>query len=64
MLLYTRTIDEIGLDVNAEKTKYSLLSRHQNAGQNHDINKANRKCDTFQILGNDSKKLKFGSGGN
>jgi hypothetical protein len=25
---------EIGLEVNAEKTKYMLLSRHQNAGQN------------------------------
>jgi hypothetical protein len=27
---------EVGLDVNTEKTKYMLLSRHQNAGQNHD----------------------------
>jgi hypothetical protein len=27
---------EVGLEVNAEKTKYMLLSRHQNAGQNHD----------------------------
>jgi hypothetical protein len=23
---------EVGLEVNAEKTKYTLLSRHQNAG--------------------------------
>jgi hypothetical protein len=28
---------EIGLEVNAAKTKYMLLSRHQNAGQNRDI---------------------------
>jgi hypothetical protein len=28
---------EVGLEVNAEKTKYMLLSRHQNAGQNHDM---------------------------
>jgi ABC-type siderophore export system fused ATPase/permease subunit len=28
---------EVGLEVNAYKTKYMLLSRHQNAGQNHDI---------------------------
>jgi hypothetical protein len=28
---------EIGLEVKAEKTKYLLLSRHQNAGQNDDI---------------------------
>jgi hypothetical protein len=28
---------EVGLEVNAEKTKYMLLPRHQNAGQNHNI---------------------------
>jgi hypothetical protein len=28
---------EVGLEVNTEKTKYMLLSLHQNAGQNHDI---------------------------
>jgi hypothetical protein len=35
---------DVGLEVNAEKTKYSsmLLSRHQNAGQNHDMKIANR----------------------
>ncbi|PNF32523.1 hypothetical protein B7P43_G02444 [Cryptotermes secundus] len=33
---------EAGLQVNAYKTKYMLLSRHQNAGQNHDIKTANR----------------------
>jgi hypothetical protein len=32
---------EVGLEVNAEKTKYMLLSRHQNAGQNSDIKIAN-----------------------
>jgi hypothetical protein len=29
--------EEAGLLVDAEKTKYMLLSRHQNAGQNHTI---------------------------
>jgi hypothetical protein len=33
---------EVGLEVNAEKTKCMLLSCHQNAGQNHDIEIANR----------------------
>jgi hypothetical protein len=33
---------EVGLEVNAEKTKYLLLSHHQNAGQNHDIKTGNR----------------------
>jgi hypothetical protein len=35
-------IKKVGLEVNAKKTKYMLLSRHQNAGQNHDITIANR----------------------
>jgi hypothetical protein len=30
---------EVGLEVNMEKTKYMLLSRHQNVWKNHDINK-------------------------
>jgi hypothetical protein len=36
------------------KTKYMLLSRRQNAGQNHDIKIANRRFDTvehFKYLG-------------
>jgi hypothetical protein len=33
---------EVGLEVNTEKTKYMLLCRHQNAGQYHDINIADR----------------------
>jgi hypothetical protein len=28
---------EIGLEVNSEKTKYMLMSRHQTAGQSNDI---------------------------
>jgi hypothetical protein len=28
---------EIGLEVNAEKTKYMVMSRSQKAGQNHNI---------------------------
>jgi hypothetical protein len=33
---------EVGLEVNTEKAKYMLLSRHQNAEQNHDIKIGNR----------------------
>jgi hypothetical protein len=29
--------NQFGLEVSTEKTKYMLLSRHRNAGQNHDI---------------------------
>jgi hypothetical protein len=28
---------EVGLEVNTDKTKYTSLSHHQNAGQNHYI---------------------------
>jgi hypothetical protein len=28
---------EVGIEINVEKTKYMLLSRHQNVGQNRDI---------------------------
>jgi hypothetical protein len=34
---------ELGLEVNTEKTKYMLLSHHQNAGQSYGIKIAN-KC--------------------
>jgi hypothetical protein len=40
--------------INAEKTKYMLLSRHNNAGQNHDIKIANRSFENvaqFKYLG-------------
>jgi hypothetical protein len=33
---------EVGLKVNSEKTKYMLMSHHQNAGQNHNIRMADR----------------------
>jgi hypothetical protein len=58
---------EIGLEINIEKTKYMLLSRHQNVGQNRDIKIANKilwKCVTVQIFGGDSNTSKFDSGGN
>jgi hypothetical protein len=41
-------------DLNAEKTKYMLLSRHQNVGQIHDINIANgffENVTQFRYLG-------------
>jgi hypothetical protein len=46
---------EVGLEVNVEKTKYMLLFRHQNAGQNRGIK---------TTIGDNSNKSKFDSGGN
>jgi hypothetical protein len=57
---------EVGLEINAGKTRHMLLSCHQNAGQNHYIKIAADplKCYTVEIFGKDSKKYKFDSGGN
>jgi hypothetical protein len=44
---------EVGLNINVEQTKYMLLSRLQNAGQNRDIKIVNivLKCVTVQYFG-------------
>jgi hypothetical protein len=49
---------EVCLEINVEKTKYMLLSRHQNVGQNRDMKIAS-KCVAVEILGNDSNKSEF-----
>jgi hypothetical protein len=58
---------EVGLEVNITITKYVLLSRHQNAGQNHDVNIANTSFENMaqlKIFGNDYNKSKPDAGGN
>jgi hypothetical protein len=45
---------ENGLEVNAEKTKYMVISRNQNAGQSHNIkldNKSFERVEQFRYLG-------------
>jgi hypothetical protein len=45
---------EVGLDVNTEKTRYMLLSHHQNTEKNHDMKIADRCCENvtqFTYLG-------------
>jgi hypothetical protein len=45
---------EVGLELNVDETKYMLLSRHQNVGQNRDIKVANRTFENvaqFKYLG-------------
>jgi hypothetical protein len=52
---------EVGLEINAEKSKYMLVPWHQIAGQDHDIKIGNviLECVTVQI----SAWLGIGSGG-
>jgi hypothetical protein len=45
---------EIGLEVNAEKTKYMIMSQNQKAGHNHNINidnKSFKRVEEFKYLG-------------
>jgi hypothetical protein len=45
---------EVGLEINVDKTKYMLLSRHQNVGHNWDIKIAKRSLKNvsqFKYLG-------------
>jgi hypothetical protein len=39
---------KVGLEVNTEKIKYMLLSRHQNGGKNYDIKIANRSFENVE----------------
>jgi hypothetical protein len=41
---------EAGLEINVEKTKYMLISRHQNVGQNWDIKIGNREGENVSQL--------------
>jgi hypothetical protein len=47
-------IKEVGIEVNTEKSKYMLLSRHQNVGQNLELKIGNRYFENvahFRYLG-------------
>jgi hypothetical protein len=39
---------EVSLEVNTEKTKYAVMSRHQNVGQNKSLEPDN-KCGKVQV---------------
>jgi hypothetical protein len=41
---------DIGLEINAEKTKYMIMSRHPNSGQNQNIRIANESFEKVAIF--------------
>jgi hypothetical protein len=54
--------EEVGLEINVERTKYMLPSHHQNAGQNLDIKIRNGSFDNvsqFQYLGTTATNQNF-----
>jgi hypothetical protein len=58
---------EIGLEVNADKTKYMVMSRDQNAGRSQNIKTDNisfERVEYFKYLGTTLTIQKFHSGRN
>jgi hypothetical protein len=58
---------EVGLLVNADKTKYMVMSRDQIAGRIHNIKTDGSSCERVEELnkfGNNLNKSKFYSGRN
>jgi hypothetical protein len=56
-----------GLEVNADKTKYMVMSRDQKAGRSHDTKNGNKSFESveqFKYLGTNLKHKKFYSGRN
>jgi hypothetical protein len=53
---------DIGLEINAEKTKYTITSRHLNSGQNQNIrivNESFKNVATFKYLGLTQIRMTF-----
>ena len=50
---------EIGLEVSADETKYMVMSRDQNAGQNHSVRFDNNTFERVEDFGNNFKNPKF-----
>jgi hypothetical protein len=53
-----------GLEVHAEETKYMVISRDQNAGQNHNIKIDNEYFERVEGMGNKPNERQFHSGRN
>ena len=51
-VLYRLAGKKIGLDVNADKTKYMVMSRDQNAGRSHSVRTDNsifERAEEFKV---------------
>jgi hypothetical protein len=53
---------DVGLELNGEKTKYMIMSRHPNSGQNQNIRMANESFERvakFKYLGMTQIRMTF-----
>ena len=53
---------EIGLEVNADESKYMVISRNQNAGRSHNIKNDNstlERVEEFKMFRNNEIKIIF-----
>jgi len=50
---------ETGLEVNDEKTKYMVMSRDENTGQNHNTKIDNKYFERVEEMGNKSDERQF-----
>jgi len=54
LVVASKEIKEIGLEINADKTKYMVMSRDQNAGRSHSVkivNSSFERVEQFKYLG-------------
>ena len=49
LLQWLAATKDIGLEVNADKTKYMIMSRDQNAGQSHSMKIDNSSFERWKI---------------
>ena len=57
--VFIKTSNDIGLEINSEKTKYMITSRYQNVLQNENIVIGKRlKCGKVKISGSNFNKYK------
>jgi hypothetical protein len=55
----------VGLEVNTERTKYLVISRHQTVGQNHNllISNKGKVVPVLPLIEHHTMKAYWGSGG-
>jgi hypothetical protein len=48
--IFLESCRDVGIEINAEKTKYTIMSHHMNSGQNQNIRIANESFENVAIF--------------